>query len=1431
MSENNKLSYCPKGERRNPRTKKCEPKKEKKSRTLRIRNPIQNIIQNPLVQEAVTFHPTEIASNPIIKSDYEQPAPIQQIDVNIKTNTQELRDILADLLGTEKGKKTSHPFNTKQQILDEIIRLRGIAPSIVPETSKPSVLEEKTDIENDSSIIYAEPEQKDEEKMDKEDNKIYPVTLIEDDIEEPNAVVTMTNDELLAMEKREGIDNNEYDFLYPTLDDPNFNIKIAKRREFNVTKYDGEIKDIKKQAQLLCNADFELMPHQLFVKNFMSFQTPYNGLLLYHSLGTGKTCSAIGVAEEMRSYMKQLGISQKIFVVASPNVQANFRMQLFDDSKLEEIHGLWNLNTCIGNSLLKEINPTHLKGLTKERVSREINSLINANYKFMGYLELANFIDKHTSVSEDTGLSKEEIKALKIKKIKRLFNHRLVIIDEVHNIRKTEDNKKKRIAELLANVAKYSDNMRLLLLSATPMYNSYQEILWLVNLLNINDKRATIESKQVFDKNGDFIEGGKELLERKLTGYVSYVRGENPYSFPFRIYPVDFSPENILKADLYPKIQMNGSTIEEPIQHVPVFVTPIGEYQKKGYQFIMNHLRASSFDYTTKTGKARLMPTFENMESFGYTLLQTPLEALNIVYPNTEFDTVLAKPFPTIMTKIIQEENESAISNIVGINGLSTIMQFKKITNPQPLYYDFDYKPEVLKQYGRIFNNKNIGKYSSKIAKICNSILTSKGIVLVYSQYIAGGSLPIALALEELGFQRYGSASHTRSLFKKPPIEPLDSLTMKPKSETVGEFKQARYVMITGDKHFSPDNAEDIKYITKEANKNGENVKVVLISKAAAEGLDFKAIRQIHILEPWYNMNRIEQIIGRGVRNLSHCKLPFEERNVEIYLHATVPMQNISSGSADNNEESIPTELPTIENEEPADLYVYRLAEKKAKQIGKITRLMKEVAIDCILNIGQINLTVDQILTRVENQNINISLSSGKTIEYKIGDKPFTEICDYMDNCSFTCKPNTEINKDDITSDTYNIDFIRMNNQAIMKRIRQLYQERNIYEKESLLKSIEILKPFPREQMFYALSQFIDNKDEYLTDKYGRRGYLVNHGDYYSFQPSELTDENASVYERSVPVEHRRKSLFLELSKEIQQVDNDTDLLETSKEKQNNSISYQGILDDIKKSMSDALNVEQTIPKGNEDWFKHVSTVIDRLQNDHMIPDNPKIPIENLTEYIIYHYLDISPLSTRMTIIKEIYKGDYIKTQDVEDIIKKYFDERVLENPQWGRAIVLADNENTDKLAVLIQSSGDWNPVTYTQNQRLTPSMIERFTVQHNKFHQLIGFMHVFRDSKEMVFKTKDVTQERNNKGAKCENSGKAEIIKLANTLLGSYRFMIENTEPIKKTGMAVIVEMLMRYFTDYKKNGQVFFFTSEQALINRIVHCKQNKDGIMTCL
>ena len=1211
--------------------------------------------------------------------------------------------------------------------------------------------------------------------------------------------------------------NTEYDFLYPSINDPNFNIKIAKRKEFFDTSYNGTIYDIKKQAEILCNSDFELMPHQLFVKNFLSFQTPYNSLLLFHSLGTGKTCSAIGVAEELRAYMKQVGINQRIIVVASPNVKANFRMQLFDESKLRLENGLWTLNTCIGTALLSEINPTNIKGLPRKQVISQIQSIINNNYVFMGYTELANFISKVIHISDESGYSPEEKKRLQSKKIKKNFNNRLIIIDEVHNIRITDDNKEKRSAELLMTVASQSDNLRLLLLSATPMYNSYKEIIWLMNLINANDKRATISINDIFDKEGQFkperkladgriIEAGKDILIRKLTGYVSYVRGENPYTFPYRIYPDLFAPDRLIKSITYPTFQLNRKPIEEPIEHVPVYISPMDTYQQYGYDFIMNYMRTRTFNRTNAYGQEINMPTFENMDGLGYTLLLVPLEALNIVYPTRALDDVISKmavaedqTLEQVVSDVSVEMSKDIIDNMIGKLGLSNIMTYKTVEQPHPLRYGFEYKPDMLLSYGRIFSQEHIKKYSNKISAICDSVMKSKGLVIIYSQYIDGGCVPIALALEELGFARWGSDPDTQSLFKTPPTEPLDVNTLQPKSEGQENFKQAKYVMLTGDKYFSHNNAEDIKYVTHKDNRYGEQVKVIIISKAAAEGLDFKNIRQIHVLEPWYNMNRIEQIIGRGVRNLSHCALPFEERNVEIYLHGTSP----------------------VNDEEPADLYVYRLAEKKAKQIGDVTRLLKETAVDCILNIGQSNFTVEKLAALAQNKQIQIQLSSmPEPIEYKVGDRPFTDICDYK-QCNLTCSPNAEMKEEDIVKDTYNEDYVKMNYSMILKRIRELFREQSFYKWDQLKQYINSVKEYPVEQIYYTLSQFIENKNEYIIDRYGRRGYVINKGDIYAFQPIEVNDEYASIFDRTVPVDFKHETVVLSLpepmsNKEpniIAKQDPGQMLEPEEKEEEEMFQTYDAVLEDMQIQIGNALSEEMVIETGETDWYKHASKVIADLNVVH------QIPMDSLSKYTIFHYLDVLSFPVKLMVVNHIYSKAFEphpEFGEIETVIQTYFDEKMV-TYKTLRGIVLGEK---NKCKIYVQSGEDqeqWQEAKQTDKQKLSQLVIDRFVFSPVKYNKMtIGFMHMFK-KQDVVFKIKDMNVERST-GARFENEKKGDIIKVLNKIVGERAYTAKNTETIFKNGLCVITEILLRYYTDTKKDDRIWFFDVEETLLNKIV-------------
>ena len=1239
---------------------------------------------------------------------------------------------------------------------------------------------------------------------------------IEQEKIEPPTESSEYNNFLLNKEVRESenLKNDEsFQFLYPEINDPNFNIKIAKHKEFNETKYDGSTYDIEEHAKKLCNTEFELTPHQLFVKNFLSMQTPYNCLLLYHGLGTGKTCSSIGIAEEMRAYMQQIGITQQILVIASPNVQENYKLQLFDDRKLKLENGLWKLNTCIGEALMKEVNPTNIVGVPKDRIIAEINSIIHKYYRFMGYGELANYIKRVMQLPEGGQFKISEIKELKIKKIKKYFDNRLIIIDEVHNIRISEDNKEQsKTASLLMEVAKYSSNLRLLMLSATPMYNSHKEIIWLTNLINTVDKNSTIRESDVFDKDGNFkekkntknSEGGKELLIRKLTGYVSYVRGENPYTFPYRIFPDVFSPENALESivDNYPSMQMNNREIDEPLEHIPVFITPIGEYQAKGYDFLMKHMRNKSYNVVNKFGEEREMPTFENMDSFGYTYLLKPLEALDIVFPNTELDKNVddasADASADAVDEFEDQKNEEIVNNYIGKKGLSNTMSFTYQKSPYPNVYDYEYKPAILNNpaHGRIFHPDNIGKYSNKIAKICECIKKSKGIVLIYSQYIEGSIIPLALALEEMGIYRYSSESYAKSLFKTPPSEPLDAVTMTPKSQYTGTaFSAARYVMITGNKAYSPNNAEDIKYATNPNNKEGEKVKVVIISKAGSEGLDFKCIRQVHILDPWYNMNRIEQIIGRGVRNFSHCMLEdFKERNVEIYLHATLPRNG----------------------EEPADLYVYRYAEKKAQLIGKVNRLLKEISVDCLLNIGQHNFTIDQLNTLANNRAMQIRVSSRpELVDFQIGDRDYSDICDY-EKCAkeFKCLPHAEITE--TINNTYNDDYAKMNNSTITKRIRDLFKKRNAYKRDQLIREINIIKEYPEAQIDFALSRFIDNNNEYVYDEYGRTGYLINKDDYYVFQPIEITDETASMFDRSVPVDYKRSVLELELGNKTDSV---AEVIEDEHEYVRNK--YTELLADIEDKLK---NIEGAKEKRNEkrvnkdtDWYANYGYVYHLLSEKHQISD------ELLNKYAIHHYLDTAPLNDRLTILRYLFSGEKsdLDNTSVEKVVYKYFNDKVVKVRGYNAIILALDKDDPQvegRKKTYIQDQEDkwiWSTAQPTDEMETKRQSARIIYVNLQSLHNIFGFMQVMKEN--IVFKILDKSA-KTKVGANCGGESKKDVIKRINMVSDiKYNYKDdEGEENIKSTdivkiGLCIILETIFRYYEDTKKNGKRWFLNLEQ--------------------
>ena len=1458
-------------------------------------------------------------------------------------------------------------------------------------------------------------------------------------------------------------DKNQY--LYPNMNDKNFNIKIATKKEFNDTKYDGTIhKNIKEQADILANAEFELQPHQAFVKNYLSFQTPYSSLLLYHGLGSGKTCSAIGVCEEMRDYMKQMGITKRIIIVASENVQDNFKLQLFDERKLKQVNGVWSMRGCVGNKLLKEINPMNMP-MPKEKVVSQIKNLINTYYIFLGYVQFANYIIKTMNYEEEIKKKREkkqikpgekrektkiemlkdvkiELNSRVIRRLRNEFDNRLIVIDEVHNIRKTDDNENKKVAINLEYLVKAAENMRFLLLSATPMYNNYKEIVWLLNLMNTNDRRGRVEVRDIFDKNGNFKKDGQELLIRKATGYVSFVRGENPYTFPYRIYPKEFAPNNTFPVIKYPSYQMNLKPIDPEEKKkeriLSLYLTKIGECSNCGkcqyccYKYIIYNLRNKKFTITTKYGITREMPSFENMESFGYTLLQTPLESLIISYPvpglknildeippekfsnevAERFDRIIPKeeekeveeeeeaPEPIKQTKkpllivesssserksageeeeevSVQSDNEplepedteelesESEANIVPSNsleviekptkktgfdtkkrlivevsssdtdktmvptevdvkssksrsksvsltpdsddeiindeldilrkklkkkgkqlviettsseekekstsekdepifaltqvpttegtqispdiniiqrsnqgqatsggkntttssstkrdlfsidphqltgkiGLERMMTFLDSKSP-PIKGDFEYKSTTLKNYGKIFSRDQIGNYSSKIKNVLDNIYNSdtdsisKGIILIYSQYIDSGLIPMALALEEMGFTRYGQTG-IKPLFKNRPSEVVDVRTMKSPADKKN-FMPARYAMITGDPRLSPNNDFEVRGLTGEDNKDGNKVKVVLISKAGSEGIDLKFIRQVHILEPWYNMNRIEQIIGRAVRNFSHKDLPFEQRNVEIFMYGTILDKNI---------------------EEAADLYVYRVAEYKAIQIGKVTRLLKETSVDCIINHDQTNFTQD-IMSASLKIPITQELSSGLVLQnFKVGDAPFSPSCDYMATCNYNCRPDTDIDETKLNEDTYDQNFIVMNSEKILQRIRMLFKETFFYKKETLLRAIRTPKEYPYVQIYSALTQLIEDENEFIVDKYGRNGRLINIGDYYLFQPVELKDKNISIFDRSVPLDYKHDMINFELKQDIVKPVIDKRNLNKLIIEEEENIFPEGkrIIDEMKINYDIANEfIKQTkVPRGDDNWYKHCGIVIKKMSKEY--PNSKKY----LIPFLVAHMIELLLFDDKINLMNYIYSLDSIKQSTLEWFVKEYFDNNTITTRSFTAFITYKLNK---RMIMILNENNKWIEATPEDQREIASAKDTKdfLTFDPNNYNKIVGFIGYEKGNANLSFKTKNMTSKRDT-GARCDEATKAKNLSKLNEIVGEERYTNESTKAVKdedgniiseavgNTELCVLEEFILRYFNAEKENDKKWFFTPEMAIYHKL--------------
>ena len=910
--------------------------------------------------------------------------------------------------------------------------------------------------------------------------------------------------ELLAIMRKINVERTRINPYYPAISDELFNGKLSVHPLFNkyTIPYDktlindfyhaynkntgtiSRLRDAKSEY-------FVLKPSQNFLANFMSPYSPYRGLFIIHGTGVGKSCTAITIAEQMKLLVKNSETS--IFILRPEAMES----AIFDPSKIKSGKPLMQCthDTYFINGKAKQQAEDCMNGNNEEceRMMRTVQKERDKYYTLVGSRKWANDVNKliNDKVKDKTGLEREERISQVIHKY---YDNAVIIIDEAHKLRDNSTGEDKIVPPVLRQVLSVANNIRLILMTATPIFDKPQDIISLINYLLVNDRRPQIDSNAVFEADGTLKAKGRNILIENTRGYVSYLRGNNPFDFPLRIPAKLVVPEQVLDPRKYPKQDLYGNIMKpfEPIKYLNIIDCPMeGEQRKIFDKFSKTHkIVINDDDFTNDLEYELEVPVndteFSELSAKLDAELDIKTSGLNPAlisnsstipsqklshHSKTVKNSLNIPPVEILeddMERSVAHSDELQIGDFVyqsleetsgntklcyGGAGLRQICS--RVGRSGPISYKFNDESE----YARRFKMPELGNWSSKLARLIKNIENAKGPVFIYTRFLAAGAIPIAFALEMAGYKRY--RMHNSPLLQYSGKSP--------------EYK-GDYIIYSGDPKISQ---YAQTYIEKGSSMMRDNVKVFIGTQKVCEGISLFGYREAHILEPWHNINLIEQSIGRAIRTLSHAELPPQERNVTVYLYAA-----------------------TLGNRESVDLKIYKISENKAIKAGSVEKLLKENAIDCAPYENGNTFSREMF-----PEPVPIITSNGKTIKFNIADEPFTPGCFYQDTCDFKCMGQLENDKQKKEfAEQYNIpiqteNYVRDRDGIIALLTNLLREEPNIdislAKKRLNITSIN-------EHSFNSAIEVLINTQQIIKDKKGKDNMLLKHMNILRLVPVDM---------------------------------------------------------------------------------------------------------------------------------------------------------------------------------------------------------------------------------------------------------------------------------------------------------------------------------------
>lgn len=255
--------------------------------------------------------------------------------------------------------------------------------------------------------------------------------------------------------------------------------------------------------------------------------------------------------------------------------------------------------------------------------------------------------------------------------------------------------------------------------------------------------------------------------------------------------------------------------------------------------------------------------------------------------------------------------------------------------------------------------------YSPKMAAIIERLQdpVNRGLHLIYSQFRSlEGIQVMKLALEQNGWAEFRIERGTEGWQIDWDVERHGEWKTNTKpcfvlytgTETA-EVKEIIRNVYNGKWTVVPPSLVEQIRLKGEDNRFGEVIKAFMITSSGAEGISLTNTRFVHIMEPYWNLVRLEQVIGRARRICSHEELPVALRTVKVFLYLSVLSQEQST--SEKHIELRIRDLSKFDHKTPVttDEYLLEVALLKDSINRQILTAIQSTAIDCSLYADTMN--------------------------------------------------------------------------------------------------------------------------------------------------------------------------------------------------------------------------------------------------------------------------------------------------------------------------------------------------------------------------------------------------------------------------------------------------------------------------------------------